>query len=124
LVFSESNFTQGRKLDGYPVDIMLQDFLLMLVLAFIVFELIEHVLAPIVWFLLKGRKKSKYGIGDMKGKTVQIKSWDYKSGIVLFHSERWQAESDKPMQPGEKAIVEEIIGLKLRIKPYRESPDR
>jgi membrane-bound ClpP family serine protease len=59
----------------------------------------------------------------MKGKAVQIKSWDYKNGIVLFHAERWQAESDKPMQPGEKAIVEEIIGLTLRIKPYRESPD-
>jgi membrane-bound serine protease (ClpP class) len=95
----------------------------MLVLAFIVFELIEHVLAPIALFLLKGGKKSKYGIGDMKGKTVQIKSWDYKSGIVLFHAERWQAESDEPMKPGEKAIVEEIIGLTLRIKPYRESPD-
>jgi membrane-bound serine protease (ClpP class) len=102
---------------------MLQDFLLMLVFVFVAFELIEHVLAPLVWFLLKGRKKTKYSIGDMKGKTVQIKSWDYKSGIVLFHAERWQAESDKPMQPGEKAIVEEIIGLTLRIKPYRESPD-
>ena len=102
---------------------MLQDFLFMMVLAFVAFELIEHVLAPLVWFLLKGRKKTKYSIGDMKGKTVQIKSWDYKSGIVLFHAERWQAESDKPMQPGEKAIVEEIIGLTLRIKPYRESPD-
>jgi len=102
---------------------MLQDFLLMLVFVFVAFELIEHVLAPLVWFLLKGRKKTKYSIGDMKGKTVQIKSWDYKSGIVLFHAERWQAESDKPMQPGEKAIVEEINGLTLRIKPYRGSPD-
>lgn len=123
MVFLNPILPQGHRIDGYQVDIMLQDFLLMLVLAFIVFELIEHVLAPLVWFLLKGKKKSKYGIGEMKGKTVQIKSWDYKSGIVLFHAERWKAESDKPMQPGEKAIVEEIIGLTLRIKPYRESPD-
>jgi hypothetical protein len=35
---------------------MLQDFLVMLVMVFIAFELIEHVLAPIVWLLLKGKK--------------------------------------------------------------------
>jgi len=102
---------------------MVQDFLVMLVMAFIAFELIEHVLAPIVWLLLKGKKKSDYGIGGMKGKTVEIQCWDGKSGIVFFHAERWQAVSDKPMQPGEKAIVEEISGLTLKIKPYMDTPE-
>jgi len=102
---------------------MLQDFLVMLVMAFIAFELIEHVLVPIFWFLLKGRKKSDYGIGRMKGQTVEIKCWEDKSGIVLFHAERWQAVSEKPMQPGEKAIVEEISGLTLKVKPYMETPE-
>jgi membrane-bound serine protease (ClpP class) len=102
---------------------MLQDFLVTLVLAVIAFELIEHVLVPIFWFLLKGRKKSDYGIGRMKGQTVEIKSWEDKSGIVLFHAERWQAVSEKPMQPGEKAIVEEISGLTLKVKPYMETPE-
>jgi membrane-bound ClpP family serine protease len=101
---------------------MLQDILITLALAVIAFELIEHVLVPIFWFLLKGRKKSDYGIFEMKGKTVEIKCWGDKSGIVLFHAERWQAVSEKPMQPGEKAIVEEISGLTLKVKPYMETP--
>jgi membrane-bound ClpP family serine protease len=94
---------------------MLQDFLIVLVFAFIAFELIEHVLVPIVWLFLKRRRNSEHGIGGMKGKMVEIKSWEDKSGIVLFHAERWQAVSDKQMQPGEKAIVEEVSGLTLKI---------
>ena len=94
-----------------------------LVLAVIAFELIEHVLVPVFWFLVKGRKKSGYGIGEMKGQTVEIQCWGDKSGTVLFHAERWQAVSEKPMQPGEKAIVEEISGLTLKVKPYTEPPE-
>jgi membrane-bound ClpP family serine protease len=102
---------------------MLQDFLSTLVIAVIAFELIEHVLVPIFWFLLHGRKKSNYGIGEMKGKTVDIKCWEDKSGIALFHAERWRAVSKKPMQPGEKAIVEEVAGLTLKVKPYMDKPE-
>jgi membrane-bound ClpP family serine protease len=96
---------------------MLQDFIIALVLAFIAFELIEHVLLPIFWFLKKGRKKSEYGPDGMKGKTVEIKCWKNKTGVVLFHAERWQAVSEYPQLPGEKAIVEEVSDLTLRIKP-------
>jgi membrane-bound ClpP family serine protease len=102
---------------------MLQDFLVALVLAVIAFELIEHVLVPIVWLFLKGRKKSDYGIGGMQGKTVEILCWKDKSGIVLFHAERWQAVGENPMQPGEKAIVEAVSGLTLKVKPCMDAPE-
>jgi membrane-bound ClpP family serine protease len=101
----------------YPIDFMLQDILIMLVLAYVAFELIEHVLVPIIWIFLKRRKGTKSGIGGMKGNVVEIKSWNEKQGIVLFHAERWQAVADRPMQVGEKAIVEEVSGLTLKIKP-------
>ena len=97
---------------------MLQDFLVTLVIAFVVFELIDHVLVPAFWFLLKRNKKSYYGTGGMKNKIVKIIFWEEKSGIVLFHAERWKATSEKPMQPGQKAIVEDVFGLTLKIKPY------
>ena len=77
----------------------------MLVFGFILFEIIEHALVPIIWLFLKRKRVSEYGIQGMKGKTVEIKSWDGESGIVLFHAERWKAVADKPMQSGEKAIV-------------------
>ena len=100
---------------------MLQDFLIALVLAFIAFEVIEHVLLPIFWFLVKGRKKSEYGSDGMKGRTVEIKCWKNNKGIVLFHAERWQAVSEYPLLQGEKAIVEEVSGLTLRIKPCMDT---
>ena len=102
---------------------MLQEFLIALVSAVIAFELIEHVVLPIFWFFKKGRRKTECGPDGMKGRLVKIESWKNKTGIVLFHAERWQAVSDKPMQPGERAIVEDILGLTLKIKPYGESLD-
>jgi membrane-bound ClpP family serine protease len=102
---------------------MFQEFLIALVSAVIAFELIEHVVLPIFWFLKKGRRKTECGPGGMKGRLVKIKIWENKAGIVLFHAVRWQAVSDEPMQPGESAIVEDILGLTLKIKPYRGSPD-
>jgi membrane-bound ClpP family serine protease len=102
---------------------MLKDFLIMLVLAYIAFELIEHVLVPIIWLFLRRGKGTESGIGGMKGEMVAIKSWGEKSGIVLFHAERWLAVADRPMQVGEKAIVEEASGLTLKIKPYMDTPE-
>jgi membrane-bound ClpP family serine protease len=102
---------------------MFQDFMFILIIAFVAFELIEHVLFPIIWHFLKRRSDTKHDSQGMTGKTVEIKSWDDKSGIVLFHAERWQAVADKPMQPGEKAIVEKASGLTLKIKPYTSTID-
>jgi membrane-bound ClpP family serine protease len=102
---------------------MFQEFLIALVSAVIAIELIEHVVLPILGLFKKGKRKTECGPDGMKGKLVKIESWKNRAGIVLFHAERWQAVSDKPMQPGERAIVEDILGLTLKIKPYRESPD-
>ena len=102
---------------------MLQEFIIALVLAVIAFEMIEHVFLPIFWFLLKGRKRSEYSHDGMKGKIVVIKCWKDKTGIVLFHAERWHAVSDYLLLPGEKAIVEEVFGLTLKIKPSMDTAD-
>ena len=102
---------------------MLQEFIIVLVLAVIAFEMIEHIFLPIFWFLLKGRKRTEYSHNGMKGKIVVIKCWKNKTGIVLFHAERWHADSDYQLLPGEKAIVEEIFGLTLKIKPFLDTAD-
>jgi membrane-bound ClpP family serine protease len=102
---------------------MLQEFIIALFLAVIALEMIEHVFLPIFWFLLKGRKRSEYSHGGMKGKIVVIKCWKDKTGIVLFHAERWHAVSDYLLLPGEKAIVEEVSGLTLKIKPSMDTAD-
>jgi len=82
----------------------------------IAFELLEHIIFPIFWFVFKGKKKSVYGITGMIGKTVEIKKWEHTTGQVLINGELWKAISEAPLQVGDKAIIQEVEGLTLRLK--------
>jgi membrane protein implicated in regulation of membrane protease activity len=97
---------------------MVENLVTVAIMAVIAFEIIEHVLLPILWYLFKGRKKSDYNVVGMIGKTVEIKHWNDTTGTVLIHGEVWNALSDKPLKTGEIAIVREIDGLTLKLKPF------
>ena len=56
-----------------------------IVVAFIVFEFIEHVVIPLIWFIKDRNKKSKYGVTGMIGKVVEIKRWKNTEGQVLVN---------------------------------------
>lgn len=86
---------------------------------FIVFEVLEHVIFPIFWFVFKGKKKSVYGITGMIGKTVEIKKWKLTTGKVLINGELWKAVSETPLQVGDKAIIQEVEGLTLKLTPLK-----
>jgi len=99
---------------------MLETIIITIIICFIVFELIEHVFIPLFWFILKGRKKSNYGVTGMIGKVVEIKQWDKTEGQVLINSERWKAVCEVPLTVGGKAIIQDVEGLSLRLKPYED----
>ena len=99
---------------------MLETIIITIIICFIVFELIEHVFIPLFWFILKGRKKSNYGVTGMIGKVVEIKQWDKTEGQVLIYSELWKAVCEVPLTVGGKAIIQDVEGLSLRLKPYED----
>jgi len=99
---------------------MLETIIITIIICFIVFELIEHVFIPLFWFILKGRKKSNYGLDGMVGKVVQIKRWNKSEGQVLVNGELWNAVCDVPLSVGGKAIIQDVEGLALRLKPYED----
>ena len=97
---------------------MLETIIITIIICFIVFELIEHVFIPLFRFILKGRKKSNYGVMGMIGKVVEIKRWNKSEGQVLLNGELWNAVCDVPLPKGSKAVILDIEGLTLKLKPH------
>jgi membrane-bound ClpP family serine protease len=87
-----------------------------LVIGFILFEAIEHIGIPIVFYFLKRKKKSITGIESLLGEVVEIVQWKETEGQVFIKGELGKALSDVPLKKGEKAIVQSIEGLTLKLK--------
>jgi len=94
--------------------------LLILVGAYLLFEFVEHAILPLVWLITKRSKRSSTGPSGMIGQVAQVKQWSGNKGKVFIHGELWQAESDVPLKPGDKAHVVLVEGLKLKVKPLDE----
>jgi len=94
--------------------------IIILIIAFLVFEFVEHVVLPLIWFIKYRNKRSNYGVSGMIGKVVEIKRWDKTEGQVLINGELWKAVCEVPLSVGGKAIIQDVEGLTLRLKPYED----
>lgn len=97
---------------------MMKSIIILIIICFVVFELIEHVVIPLFVLVLNGRKKSKYGVTGMVGKVVEIKRWYKTEGQVSVNGELWNAVCDVPLSVQSKAVIVDIEGLTLKLKPY------
>ena len=97
---------------------MLETIIIIIIICFIVFELIEHVFIPLIWFIKDRNKRSNYGVTGMIGKVVEIKRWDKTEGQVLINGELWNAVCEISLQEGSKAVILDIEGLTLKLKPH------
>lgn len=95
----------------------MESIIILILICFIAFELIEHVVIPLFGFILTGRKKSEYGISGMVGKIVEIKRWDKTEGQVSVNGELWNAVCEVPLSVQSKAVIADIEGLTLKLKP-------
>lgn len=91
--------------------------LLILVIAFVLFEFVEHVVLPLIWLITRRKRLSPSGESGMIGKIVEVKEWEGTKGRVFVHGELWQAESDASFNPGDEAVVQSVKRLKLIVKP-------
>ena len=90
------------------------------VIAFLVFEFIEHIVLPLIWFIKNRNKRSNYGVTSMIGKAVEIKKWDKTEGQVVINGEVWKAVCEVPLSVGGKAIIQDVEGLTLRLTLYED----
>ena len=97
----------------------METIILTLVIGFVLFELIEHVVFPLFWFVKDRKRKSVCGVPGMLGKVGKIKQWRNNEGRVFVHGELWQAVSDAPLLPGDRVIIQNMKGLILEVKPWK-----
>jgi len=98
---------------------MMETIILTLVIGFVLFELIEHVVFPLFWFIKDRNRKSVCGKTGMFGKVGEIKQWQETEGQVFINGELWRAVSDVPLLVGHKIVVQSVEGLTLRVKPLK-----
>ena len=92
--------------------------LFVLLIGWLIFELIEHVIFPLVWTALQRRKPSICGPTGMIGKVGKIRSWNASGGKIDVNGEIWQAVGDSDFLPGDRVEVRQVEGLKLTVAPH------
>jgi len=94
---------------------MVGNILVIVIAGIVLFELIEHILFPLVWAFLARNRKSPCGLDSLPGKLVQVKDWHDGQGQVLLEGELWKAVCSGPLRPGDTAIVKSVDGLILTV---------
>jgi membrane-bound serine protease (ClpP class) len=94
---------------------MIKTIILTLVIGVVLFELIEHVVFPLFWFIKKRKRRSVCGVSGMSGKVGEVKQWKKNEGKVFVNGELWQAVSEVPLLPGDRVVIQSVEGLTLKV---------
>jgi len=100
---------------------MILKIFLFIVLAYVLFELMEHVVIPLLGLMLKKKKKPLTGSSGLIGQVGKVKEWNNTEGRIFIHGELWWATSEEPLSPGDKAVVQDVQGLTLKVEPYKKT---
>jgi membrane-bound ClpP family serine protease len=98
---------------------MILKVFLFIILAYLLFEFIEHAVIPLVWLILK--KKPVTGSSGLIGEVGEVKEWSNTEGRIFVHGELWWATSEEPLSSGDKAVVQSVQGLTLMVKPHKKT---
>ena len=99
---------------------MVKNVIMTLVIGFIVFEFVEHVIFPVFWSIKNRNKRSISGMTGMLGRAAKVIQWDKTEGQVFVNGELWKAVSDAPLLKGDKVLVQEVEGLTLTVEPIKD----
>jgi membrane-bound serine protease (ClpP class) len=58
----------------------------------------------------------RVGTSTLLGQRVEVLDWSGKAGHVLAEGERWHAQGDDPLQPGDTAEIVGVDGLTLMVR--------
>jgi membrane-bound serine protease (ClpP class) len=95
---------------------MVKEIIIALVAGYVIFELLEHVVFPLVWSFVQRRKGSICDVSSMVGKMGEVRQWEDLGGKIFINGEIWNARSDTPLFQGDKAVIEKVEGFVLTVK--------
>ena len=99
---------------------MVVKILLIVVACYVAFEIVEHLVLPLVWLVMGKKKKVVTGPSGLIGEIAEVREWHGSEGRVFVHGEIWRAECDIPLKPGDKAVVEGVERLTLKVTPQQD----
>lgn len=95
---------------------MFVDVLILAIGLWFAAEIFEHIVFPLIRKARGRRPLARTGPEAMIGRTGVVKRWAGDRGQVAVGNEIWAAESDTPLAPGDRVVVEDIRGLTLRVR--------
>jgi membrane-bound serine protease (ClpP class) len=99
---------------------MIVKILLIIVACYVAFEIVEHLVLPLIWLAMGKKKKPVTGAPGLIGEVAEVMEWQGSKGKVFIHGEIWWAECDVSLKPGDKAIVEDVERLVLKVTPQSQ----
>jgi membrane-bound serine protease (ClpP class) len=93
----------------------LETIIIILIIAFLSYEFMEHVVFPVFGFLARKKKKAFCGPERLLGEVGEVKEWRHKEGYVFIYGELWKAVSDIPLKKGDKVIIRKMEGLTVKV---------
>lgn len=91
------------------------DIVVAIIVAIVAFEVIEHVIAPLIWTVVTRKKRSVSGAAGLLGEVAVVKRWKKTEGYVFVKGELWKAVSSEPISVGDRVIVQRVDGLTLTV---------
>ena len=86
-----------------------------IIIVIVVFEVIEHLVAPLIWFIVTRKRRSGIGATGLLGQVCEVKRWRETEGYVFVRGELWKAVSNEPLSVGDKAVVQSVERLTLKV---------
>ncbi len=101
----------------------MKSLIIILAIGFLLFEIVEHVVFPLVWFIKDRKKRSFCGEAGMLEKVGEVRYWQESEGQVFVNGELWRAVSEFPLAAGDRVVVQKVDRLTLTVIPYKCLPD-
>ncbi|MDQ1334589.1 MAG: hypothetical protein QG552_1539 [Thermodesulfobacteriota bacterium] len=98
----------------------MKNAIIIVAIGFLLFEVVEHVVFPLIWFIKDRKRKSICGVTGMLGKVGEIRCWQESAGQVFVHGELWGAVSEFPLSTGDRVVVQKVDRLTLTVIPSKE----
>ena len=95
---------------------MILKILVLILIAYLLFEFVEHIVIHLLWVILRKKKRPLTGPSGLIGEVGEVKEWSNNEGRIFVHGELWGATCEEPLSPGDKAVIQNVQGLTLTVK--------
>jgi membrane-bound ClpP family serine protease len=93
----------------------LENVIIILIITFLAYEFVEHLVFPLIWSLVQWKKKSFCGPGRILRGVGEVREWREKEGHIFVDGEIWKAVCEIPLKTGDKVAIQKIEGLTLTV---------